>query len=210
MSSFVEVAPQVAVRAEWLGARILDMPVDWTDQPAEGAPPRMKLEYSISPPKMNSAFSGTFSARAAIWISISFAVISTAVTVPIGVAAIAPVRAGGVAGAGVPALVVQQLQPRVGAQFLGDVVISVPYATRQARRRGDSPAREMDRLLVHGYLHLLGYDHETDDGEMLALHHFLHRQCSDDVQRYAGIVAFAMSRRAFDQVAVHRLDRIDY
>jgi probable rRNA maturation factor len=27
----------------------------------------------------------------------------------------------------------------------------------------------MDRLLVHGYLHLLGYDHETDDGEMGAL-----------------------------------------
>jgi rRNA maturation RNase YbeY len=56
-----------------------------------------------------------------------------------------------------------------GARFLGDIVISVPYATRQARGRGDSPAREMDRLLVHGYLHLLGYDHETDDGEMDAL-----------------------------------------
>jgi len=57
----------------------------------------------------------------------------------------------------------------IGVRFLGDIVISVPYATRQARRRGDSPAREMDRLLVHGYLHLLGYDHETDDGEMDAL-----------------------------------------
>ena len=57
----------------------------------------------------------------------------------------------------------------LGARFLGDIVISVPYATRQARRRGDSPPRKMDRLLVHGYLHLLGYDHETDDGEMDAL-----------------------------------------
>ena len=56
-----------------------------------------------------------------------------------------------------------------GARFLGDIVISVPYATRQARRRSDPPSREMDRLLVHGYLHLLGYDHETDDGEMDAL-----------------------------------------
>jgi probable rRNA maturation factor len=56
-----------------------------------------------------------------------------------------------------------------GARFLGDIVISVPSATRQARRRGDPPSREMDRLLVHGYLHLLGYDHETDDGEMDAL-----------------------------------------
>ena len=54
-------------------------------------------------------------------------------------------------------------------RFLGDIVISVPYATRQARRRSDPPSREMDRLLVHGYLHLLGYDHETDDGEMDAL-----------------------------------------
>ncbi|HEY6065752.1 MAG TPA: rRNA maturation RNase YbeY [Thermoanaerobaculia bacterium] len=50
--------------------------------------------------------------------------------------------------------------------FLGDIVISVPYATRQARRRGEAPSREIDRLLLHGYLHLLGYDHEVDDGEM--------------------------------------------
>jgi probable rRNA maturation factor len=53
-----------------------------------------------------------------------------------------------------------------GERFLGDIVISVPYAARQAARRRDSASREMDRLLVHGYLHLLGYDHETDDGEM--------------------------------------------
>jgi probable rRNA maturation factor len=56
-----------------------------------------------------------------------------------------------------------------GTRFLGDIVISVPYATRQADRRGETASREMDRLLVHGYLHLLGYDHETDDGEMDAL-----------------------------------------
>ena len=50
--------------------------------------------------------------------------------------------------------------------FLGDIVISVPYAAREARRRGQSVAKENDRLLVHGFLHLLGYDHETDQGEM--------------------------------------------
>ena len=61
-------------------------------------------------------------------------------------------------------------------RFLGDIVISVPYATRQARRRGESPSREMDRLLLHGYLHLLGYDHETDDGEMEALEARLRRR----------------------------------
>ncbi len=53
--------------------------------------------------------------------------------------------------------------------FLGDIVISVPYAAREARRRREPAAREIDRLLVHGLLHLMGYDHETDDGEMDAL-----------------------------------------
>jgi probable rRNA maturation factor len=53
--------------------------------------------------------------------------------------------------------------------FLGDIVISVPYAGREARRREDTRAREIDRLLVHGFLHLMGYDHETDEGQMDAL-----------------------------------------
>jgi probable rRNA maturation factor len=56
-----------------------------------------------------------------------------------------------------------------GRGSLGDIVISVPYAGREARRRSEPPARELDRLLVHGFLHLMGYDHETDDGEMDAL-----------------------------------------
>jgi probable rRNA maturation factor len=59
--------------------------------------------------------------------------------------------------------------------FLGDIVISIPYATRQARRRGETPAKEIDRLLLHGYIHLLGYDHETDHGEMDALEARLRR-----------------------------------
>jgi probable rRNA maturation factor len=53
--------------------------------------------------------------------------------------------------------------------FLGDIVISVPYAAREARRRRDTPAHEIDRLLLHGFLHLMGYDHETDAGEMDAI-----------------------------------------
>jgi probable rRNA maturation factor len=53
--------------------------------------------------------------------------------------------------------------------FLGDIVISVPYATREARRREDTRSREIDRLLLHGYLHLMGHDHETDEGQMDAL-----------------------------------------
>jgi len=56
-----------------------------------------------------------------------------------------------------------------GGVFAGYVIVSLPYARRQARKRGESPARELDRLLVHGFIHLLGYDHETDEGQMDAL-----------------------------------------
>jgi len=44
--------------------------------------------------------------------------------------------------------------------MLGDIVISVPFAERQAKAEGHSLAVELDRLLVHGLVHLLGYDHE--------------------------------------------------
>lgn len=43
---------------------------------------------------------------------------------------------------------------------LGDVVISLPTAERQARERGHGVERELAELLVHGILHLLGWDHE--------------------------------------------------
>jgi probable rRNA maturation factor len=44
--------------------------------------------------------------------------------------------------------------------MLGDIVISVPVAARQADRAGHSLIVELERLLVHGLVHLLGYDHE--------------------------------------------------
>jgi len=56
-----------------------------------------------------------------------------------------------------------------GTRHLGDVVISVPQARRQAARDGRALERELRLLLIHGYLHLLGYDHEVDDGTMLRL-----------------------------------------
>jgi probable rRNA maturation factor len=46
---------------------------------------------------------------------------------------------------------------------LGDVVISLPAARRQAKGAGHSLEREVALLLVHGLLHLLGYDHATDE-----------------------------------------------
>jgi probable rRNA maturation factor len=45
---------------------------------------------------------------------------------------------------------------------LGDVVISIPTAVRQANERGHSPQAEVFMLLAHGLLHLLGWDHRTE------------------------------------------------
>lgn len=49
--------------------------------------------------------------------------------------------------------------------LLGDVVVSVPTAERQGRERGHGLERELAELLVHGILHLLGYDHERSPAE---------------------------------------------
>ncbi len=48
----------------------------------------------------------------------------------------------------------------LGYDLLGDVVISVPTAKRQATKAGHRLGQEMSLLIVHGLLHLLGYDHE--------------------------------------------------
>jgi probable rRNA maturation factor len=53
-----------------------------------------------------------------------------------------------------------------GEAGLGDIVISVAKAERNARAFGRSLAQELDVLALHGFLHVLGYDHETDDGTM--------------------------------------------
>jgi probable rRNA maturation factor len=53
-----------------------------------------------------------------------------------------------------------------GEAGLGDVVISVETAERNARARGRTLAQELDVLALHGFLHVLGYDHEADDGTM--------------------------------------------
>jgi probable rRNA maturation factor len=51
------------------------------------------------------------------------------------------------------------------ANYLGDVIIAYPYATRQAAHYQNSVAAELRLLAVHGVLHLLGYDHATPDEE---------------------------------------------
>jgi len=53
--------------------------------------------------------------------------------------------------------------------FLGDIVISVETAKRNARQERHSTLNEIRWLILHGFLHLLGYDHESDQGEMAKL-----------------------------------------
>jgi probable rRNA maturation factor len=52
------------------------------------------------------------------------------------------------------------------ASCLGDIAISAPTARRNARKYGRTFGEELRILILHGMLHLLGYDHETDHGEM--------------------------------------------
>ena len=51
-------------------------------------------------------------------------------------------------------------------RHLGDVVISVAQAAEQADKEGHTLGQEVMVLALHGLLHCLGYDHETDDGRM--------------------------------------------
>lgn len=55
--------------------------------------------------------------------------------------------------------------PDAAGRALGDLVLSWPVAERQAREAKEPLVREIDRLLVHGVLHLIGYDHERSGAE---------------------------------------------
>lgn len=52
--------------------------------------------------------------------------------------------------------------------FLGDIIISLEQAARQAAENNLPLELEIKQLILHGILHLCGYDHENDDGEMNA------------------------------------------
>ena len=61
--------------------------------------------------------------------------------------------------------------------YLGDIVISTETAWRQSRQSATlSFETNIRRLMLHGFLHLAGYDHETDNGEMRAIERRLRRK----------------------------------
>lgn len=57
--------------------------------------------------------------------------------------------------------------------YLGDIIIAVPYTQRQAEGLGRTLSQELELLVVHGVLHLLGFDHATveEEAEMWAIQH---------------------------------------
>lgn len=60
--------------------------------------------------------------------------------------------------------------------YLGDIAIAPAVARRNARRFGRTFSQEMRILILHGMLHLMGYDHETDTGQMDRREQRLRRQ----------------------------------
>jgi probable rRNA maturation factor len=61
-------------------------------------------------------------------------------------------------------------------QFSGDIVISTEIALRNARLYQHAPAQELKILILHGMLHLAGYDHESDGGGMARREERLRRE----------------------------------
>jgi probable rRNA maturation factor len=77
--------------------------------------------------------------------------------------------------------------PRGGPRYLGDVVIGMGVARRQAAEAGHPLTIELRVLALHGLLHLLGYDHEVDEGTMARI--------EERLRRRAGLGAGLIARR---------------
>jgi probable rRNA maturation factor len=57
-------------------------------------------------------------------------------------------------------------EPGTQKQFAGEIAMSADIATKNAKELGHSPAQEVKIIVLHGLLHLRGYDHECDNGQM--------------------------------------------
>ena len=105
----------------------------------------------------------------------------------------------------------------LGNAFAGDVAISAEMAAHNARRLGHSPAEEVEILVLHGLLHLAGYDHERDHGEMARTEERLRRALhlpaglidrssqppGDGTERKAGSPITTMQRKSVRKRVAH-------
>ena len=67
-------------------------------------------------------------------------------------------------------------QPPAPSPYLGDIAIARGVARRQAREAGHAERTELRILALHGLLHLLGYDHDSDGGRMHRVEQRLRRK----------------------------------
>lgn len=67
-------------------------------------------------------------------------------------------------------------RPARSDYYVGDIVISPETARRYARRRSHGLTSELRVLILHGMIHLAGFDHENDSGEMMRLERRLRRR----------------------------------
>jgi probable rRNA maturation factor len=58
-----------------------------------------------------------------------------------------------------------ETDPDSGNLYIGDIIISLPRATQQAQQAGHPVNNELQLLVIHGMLHLLGYDHDTPENK---------------------------------------------
>lgn len=86
-----------------------------------------------------------------------------------------------------------------GRDFAGDIAISADVAARNARRFGHAPTDELRVLLLHGILHLAGYDHERDNGRMARKEQRLRAQL--------GLPATLLERNRDDDARLRQLRR---
>ena len=77
-------------------------------------------------------------------------------------------------------------QPELKTSMLGDIVISLDAAMRDARACGESLEATVDRLLIHGLLHLLGYEHGGSGKEALRM--------EEETERLLAMIASPGSR----------------
>ncbi len=71
-------------------------------------------------------------------------------------------------------------RPARGGEYIGDIAVSPETARRNARRFSRSLPAELRILILHGMIHLAGYDHETDHGQMNRLERRLRKRLGVD------------------------------